>query len=207
MTAGWFGVWEFPTLRCRAVKKAPPIVRFGGTERETTHECRPGRTVCRERTHEPHTAPHARGDADRIAPLQYDRTQASGDWRHDRVWQEYTWAKATRRVAADGIARAGGRCRDRPHQADLERVAKTHRSAADASSSVQVSSCAGSSDAERRRRCWRARTAGVRQAPRHENRGGEAAAMVAQLYGDLRPVGRAVASSCHGVSGGAADAG
>ena len=39
------------------------------------------------------------------------------------------------------------------------------------------------------------------------NRGGEAAAMVAQLYGDLRPVGRAVASSCHGVSGGPADAG
>jgi hypothetical protein len=39
------------------------------------------------------------------------------------------------------------------------------------------------------------------------NRGGEAGAMVAQLYGDSRPVGRAVASSCDGVSGGPADAG
>ena len=39
------------------------------------------------------------------------------------------------------------------------------------------------------------------------NRGGEAAAMVAQRYGDSRAVGRAVASSCHGVSGGPADAG
>jgi multiple sugar transport system substrate-binding protein len=37
-------------------------------------------------------------------PLQYDYAQASGNWRHDRVWQEYTWAKAIHRIAAEGIS-------------------------------------------------------------------------------------------------------
>jgi len=27
---------------------------------------------------------------------------ASGNWRHDRVWQEYPWAKAIHRVAVEG---------------------------------------------------------------------------------------------------------
>jgi multiple sugar transport system substrate-binding protein len=48
-------------------------------------------------------------------PLQYDYAQASGDWRHDRVWQEYTWANAIHRVAADGIS---------PEQAVDEAIAR-----------------------------------------------------------------------------------
>jgi multiple sugar transport system substrate-binding protein len=48
-------------------------------------------------------------------PMQYDHTQALGDSRHDRVWQEWTWAKAVHRVAADGIS---------PEQAIDEAIAR-----------------------------------------------------------------------------------
>jgi multiple sugar transport system substrate-binding protein len=34
----------------------------------------------------------------------YDYTVALGDWRHDAVWQEYTWGKAIHRVVTEGIA-------------------------------------------------------------------------------------------------------
>ena len=34
-------------------------------------------------------------------PMQHDYTQALGNWRHDTVWQEFTWAKAIHRVAAE----------------------------------------------------------------------------------------------------------
>jgi multiple sugar transport system substrate-binding protein len=36
-------------------------------------------------------------------PLAHDFAQALGNWRLDVVWQEFTWAKAIHRVAADGI--------------------------------------------------------------------------------------------------------
>jgi multiple sugar transport system substrate-binding protein len=48
-------------------------------------------------------------------PMQYDHTQALGDSRHDRVWQEWTWAKAIHRVAVDGIT---------PEQAVDEAIAR-----------------------------------------------------------------------------------
>jgi multiple sugar transport system substrate-binding protein len=48
-------------------------------------------------------------------PMQYDHTQALGDSRHDRVWQEWTWAKAIHRVAADRIS---------PEQAVDEAIAR-----------------------------------------------------------------------------------
>jgi multiple sugar transport system substrate-binding protein len=35
-------------------------------------------------------------------PMQHDYAAASGDWRHDRVEQEYVWAKAVHRVVTDG---------------------------------------------------------------------------------------------------------
>ena len=35
-------------------------------------------------------------------PIQYHYALA-GDWRHARVWEEYTWAKAIHRVAAEGL--------------------------------------------------------------------------------------------------------
>jgi multiple sugar transport system substrate-binding protein len=47
--------------------------------------------------------------------LAHDYTQALGNWRHDGVWEEFTWAKAIRRVAADGIS---------PEQAVDEAVAR-----------------------------------------------------------------------------------
>jgi multiple sugar transport system substrate-binding protein len=37
-------------------------------------------------------------------PLAHDFAQALGNWRHDVVWQEYLWAQAIHRVAADGIS-------------------------------------------------------------------------------------------------------
>jgi multiple sugar transport system substrate-binding protein len=36
--------------------------------------------------------------------MEYDLTRALGDPRHDRIWQEWTWANAVHRVAADGIS-------------------------------------------------------------------------------------------------------
>jgi multiple sugar transport system substrate-binding protein len=48
-------------------------------------------------------------------PLAHDFAQALGNWRHDRVWQEFTWAKAIHRVAADGIS---------PEQAVDEAIAR-----------------------------------------------------------------------------------
>ena len=41
-------------------------------------------------------------------PTHYDYAAVSGDWRHDRAWQEHElpWAKAIHRVAADGISPA-----------------------------------------------------------------------------------------------------
>jgi hypothetical protein len=47
-------------------------------------------------------------------PMQYEYAQA-GDRRHGRVYQEYTWAKAIHRVAADGIS---------PEQAVDEAIAR-----------------------------------------------------------------------------------
>jgi multiple sugar transport system substrate-binding protein len=38
----------------------------------------------------------------RSRPLHYDYAQALGNWRHDRVWQEFPWAKAMHRVAVEG---------------------------------------------------------------------------------------------------------
>jgi multiple sugar transport system substrate-binding protein len=37
-------------------------------------------------------------------PLAHDFAQALGGWRHNRVWQEFTWAKAIHRVAAEGVS-------------------------------------------------------------------------------------------------------
>ena len=48
-------------------------------------------------------------------PLLHDYAQASGNWRHDLVSQEFTWAKAIHRVAADGIT---------PEQAVDEAIAR-----------------------------------------------------------------------------------
>ena len=48
-------------------------------------------------------------------PMQYDYTVASGEWRHDLVWQEQVWAKAIHRVAAEGIS---------PEQAVDEAIAR-----------------------------------------------------------------------------------
>jgi multiple sugar transport system substrate-binding protein len=38
-----------------------------------------------------------------------------GNWRHDVVWQEFTWAKAIHRVAAEGVS---------PEQAVDEAIAR-----------------------------------------------------------------------------------
>jgi multiple sugar transport system substrate-binding protein len=51
-------------------------------------------------------------------PLLHDYAQILGNWRHDRVWQEFTWAKAIHRVAADGIS---------PEQAVDEAIARIKR--------------------------------------------------------------------------------
>ena len=48
-------------------------------------------------------ASHGRGDAGQSRPCTIPH-QALGDPRHDRVWEEWTWAKAVHRVAADGSA-------------------------------------------------------------------------------------------------------
>jgi multiple sugar transport system substrate-binding protein len=48
-------------------------------------------------------------------PLQYDYTQASGNWRHDRVSGEFVWANAIHPVAADGLS---------PEQAIDEAIAR-----------------------------------------------------------------------------------
>jgi multiple sugar transport system substrate-binding protein len=45
----------------------------------------------------------------------YDYTAALGDWRHDTVWQEFTWATAIHRVAAEGWS---------PEQAVEEAIAR-----------------------------------------------------------------------------------
>jgi multiple sugar transport system substrate-binding protein len=48
-------------------------------------------------------------------PLAQDFAQALGNWRLDVVWQEFTWAQAIHRVAADGIS---------PEQAVDEAIAR-----------------------------------------------------------------------------------
>jgi multiple sugar transport system substrate-binding protein len=48
-------------------------------------------------------------------PMQYDYAQASGNWRHGQLRQEFTWAKAIHRVAADGVS---------PEQAVDEAIAR-----------------------------------------------------------------------------------
>jgi multiple sugar transport system substrate-binding protein len=48
-------------------------------------------------------------------PLAHDFAQALGNWRHDTVWQEFTWAQAIHRVAAEGIS---------PEQAVDEAIAR-----------------------------------------------------------------------------------
>jgi hypothetical protein len=72
---------------------------------------------------------------------------------------------------------------------------------------LDVSSCAGLSDARAATQVLVGADGRRPTSAKARNRGGEAAAMVAQLYGDLRPVERAVASSFDSVSGGPADAG
>jgi multiple sugar transport system substrate-binding protein len=37
-------------------------------------------------------------------PMQHDYVTVSGNWRHDRVWQERVWPKAIHRVATEGIS-------------------------------------------------------------------------------------------------------
>jgi multiple sugar transport system substrate-binding protein len=51
-------------------------------------------------------------------PMAYDQTQALGDPRHDQVWQEWTWANAVHRVAAEGVS---------PAQAVDEAIARIKR--------------------------------------------------------------------------------
>jgi multiple sugar transport system substrate-binding protein len=48
-------------------------------------------------------------------PMAYDFTHALGNWRHDMVWQEFLWAQAIHRVAADGMT---------PEQAVDEAIAR-----------------------------------------------------------------------------------
>jgi multiple sugar transport system substrate-binding protein len=48
-------------------------------------------------------------------PTHYDYAAVSGDRRYDRVWQEWTWAKAIHRVAAEGVS---------PEQAVDEAIAR-----------------------------------------------------------------------------------
>jgi hypothetical protein len=48
-------------------------------------------------------------------PMADDFAQASGNWRHGQVRQEWTWSKAIHRVAADGIS---------PEQAVDEAIAR-----------------------------------------------------------------------------------
>jgi multiple sugar transport system substrate-binding protein len=47
--------------------------------------------------------------------LDHDYIAASGDWRHAQVSEEHVWAKAIRRVAADGVS---------PEQAVDEAIAR-----------------------------------------------------------------------------------
>jgi multiple sugar transport system substrate-binding protein len=48
-------------------------------------------------------------------PMQYDYAQASGNWRHGRLRQEFTWARPIHRVAAASIS---------PEQAVDEAIAR-----------------------------------------------------------------------------------
>jgi hypothetical protein len=45
----------------------------------------------------------------------YEYSVVSGDWRHDLVWQELTWAKAIHRIVTQGI---------RPEQAVDEAIVR-----------------------------------------------------------------------------------
>ena len=61
--------------------------------------------------------PHRMAAVMQIAsrPLGHGYGPASGDFRHDRIWQELVWAKAIHRVAAEGIS---------PEQAVDEAIAR-----------------------------------------------------------------------------------
>jgi multiple sugar transport system substrate-binding protein len=61
--------------------------------------------------------PHRMASVMQLAsrPLAHNYAAASGDWRHDRVEQEYVWANAIHRVAAEGIS---------PEQAVDEAIAR-----------------------------------------------------------------------------------
>ncbi len=48
-------------------------------------------------------------------PLQHDYATASGDLRHDQVWQEQVWGKAIHRIVTEGIS---------PEQAVDEAIAR-----------------------------------------------------------------------------------
>jgi multiple sugar transport system substrate-binding protein len=48
-------------------------------------------------------------------PMQHDYATASGNWRHDRVWQERVWPNAIHRVVTEGIS---------PEQAVDEAIAR-----------------------------------------------------------------------------------
>jgi multiple sugar transport system substrate-binding protein len=61
--------------------------------------------------------PHRMAAAMQVSsrPMQYDYAGASGDWRHDQVWQERVWAKAIHRIVTEGIS---------PEQAVDEAIAR-----------------------------------------------------------------------------------
>jgi multiple sugar transport system substrate-binding protein len=61
--------------------------------------------------------PHRMASAIQVSsrPLSYEYGQALGNWRHDRIWEEYTWAKAIHRLATEGIS---------PEQAVDEAIAR-----------------------------------------------------------------------------------
>jgi hypothetical protein len=61
------------------------------------------------------SAPHGRGDADRVAADAVRLPHGLGDWRHDLVGQERVWGQAIHRVAAEGIS---------PEQAVDEAIAR-----------------------------------------------------------------------------------
>ena len=48
-------------------------------------------------------------------PPNYDYTVTLGDWRHDRIWQEFPWGKAIHRIVTEDIS---------PEQAVDEAIAR-----------------------------------------------------------------------------------
>jgi multiple sugar transport system substrate-binding protein len=61
--------------------------------------------------------PHRMAAAMQVAsrPMQYDYVTVTGDWRHDRVWEERVWPTAIHRIVTEGIT---------PEQAVDEAIAR-----------------------------------------------------------------------------------